>query len=97
MISTISDCTQEPGKCIPVINRNKCEGKEDCKEVCPYNVFTIGILPKEDRSILNFVGKIKGYAHGWKQAFVTNGDDCRACMLCVQKCPEKAITLVKSI
>lgn len=91
------ECNQEPGECIPVINRNKCEGKETCAKVCPYNVFSIGILPKEERSALSLTGKMKGFGHGWKQAFVTNSAACRACRLCIQYCPEKAITLEKNI
>ncbi len=84
---------QEPGVFIPIIDRNKCEGKADCAEVCPYDVFTIGILPKEERGDLTVKGKIKGFAHGWKQALVTNGGACRECGLCVINCPEKAIKL----
>jgi ferredoxin len=33
--------------------------------------------------------------HGWKQAFAVNADACRACGLCVEACPEKAIRLMK--
>jgi Fe-S-cluster-containing hydrogenase component 2 len=34
-----SVCKPEAGKLIPVVNLSKCEGKKDCVEVCPYDVF----------------------------------------------------------
>ncbi len=90
---TTLECKQEPGVFIPVVNRERCEGKAECAAVCPYDVFTIGILPKEGRTSLSFMGKIKGFAHGWKQALVTNSAACRECGECVKYCPDKAITL----
>jgi len=88
-----SNCKNEVGEFEPVINRNKCEGKSDCVEVCPYNVFSIGTLSKDQRKELNFVGKLKGFGHGWKQAFIQDPNVCRACGYCVTACPENAITL----
>ncbi len=90
---TEEDCKKEPGEFQPVIDRNKCEGKSDCVEVCPYNVFTIDVLPKEQRQELNIIGKLKGFSHGWKQAFIQDTNLCRACGYCVTACPESAITL----
>jgi len=78
---------------IPLINRNRCEGKGDCETVCPYNVFSIDVLPKTERTNLNLKGKIKGMVHGWKQAMIVNPDQCHACGYCVNACPEQAITL----
>lgn len=89
-------CKQEAGVFIPIIDMNRCEGKADCIRVCPYDVFEIGVLPAEDRRSLSFKGKIKGFVHGWKQAFAVNQDACRACGLCVAACPEKAIKLSRS-
>lgn len=91
--NSIIECKQAPGVFIPVVNRERCEGKAECAIVCPYDVFTIGISPKESRTGLSFKGKVKGYAHGWKQALVTSGAACRECGECVKYCPEKAITL----
>jgi NAD-dependent dihydropyrimidine dehydrogenase PreA subunit len=87
------ECKHEAGKFKPVIDRNRCEGKEDCVSVCPYQVFTMGTLSSVDRRALTFMGKVKGFAHRWHQAFATNAGDCHACGLCVTACPEQAITL----
>ncbi len=86
-------CKHAPGVFKPVIDRNRCEGKQDCVIVCPYDVFTIGTLPLELRAELSIRGKIKGWAHKWQQAFATNVDACHGCSDCVAACPEKAITL----
>lgn len=89
-----ADCKQE-GLLAPVIDRNRCEGKEDCARVCPYQVFSMGVLPPEQRAALSFTGKLKGFFHGYKQAFAVNADRCHACGLCVTACPEKAIKLAR--
>ena len=87
-------CTRQPGKLMPVIDRNRCEGKGDCVEVCPKDVFVIDEVPKAERSELSWIGKVKRFAHGWKQAFVPFAGACEACGLCLAACPEKAIRLV---
>jgi NAD-dependent dihydropyrimidine dehydrogenase PreA subunit len=92
-----ADCKQEPGVFMPVVNREKCEGKAECAAVCPYNVFDIGILPADELGALSFVGRLKGAAHGWKQAFPVRAEACRACAECVAACPEKAITLKRVV
>lgn len=88
------DC-KEQGLLAPVIDRNRCEGKEDCVQVCPYGVFSMGVLPPEQRTQLSFTGKLKGFFHGYKQAFAVRADQCHACGLCVTACPEKAIKLAR--
>ncbi|HEY5929202.1 MAG TPA: ferredoxin family protein [Burkholderiales bacterium] len=95
-MSAEKDCKQAPGMFMPVIDRNRCEGKEDCVKVCPYDVFTIGKVEPEQRKGLSLRGKLKGYAHRWQQAFATNADACHACGLCVAACPEQAITLTRA-
>jgi 4Fe-4S ferredoxin len=84
---------KERGLLAPVIDRNRCEGKEDCVHVCPYDVFELGVLGREDRSKLSLVGKLKAFAHGGRQAFAVRADLCQACGRCVDACPEHAITL----
>jgi len=91
-----STCKQPPGVMVPVIDRNRCEGKAACVAVCPRNVFTIGILPPGQRSGLSLRGKLKGFGHGWKQAFTPNAAACEACARCVEACPEEAIRLVRA-
>jgi len=81
---------------IPVIDRNRCEGKSDCVRVCQYSVFTVETLPEDQRAGLSFIGKLKGSAHQWQQALLVSPDACHACGLCVQACPERAITLTRA-
>lgn len=87
------DCKQEAGVFVPVVNRGKCEGKAECVAVCPYDVFEIAVVGGEERAALSFAGRLKGMAHGWKQAFPVRAGACHACAKCVASCPEKAITL----
>lgn len=89
-------CRQAPGVMVPVIDRNRCEGKADCVAVCPTKVFVVGVLPKEQRSALSLRGRLKGFGHGWKQAFTPNAAACEACGKCVEACPEQAITLARA-
>lgn len=91
-----SGCRQAPGVMVPVIDRNRCEGKAACVAVCPVKVFAIGMLPPEERSTLSWRGKLKGFGHGWKQAFMPNAAACEACGKCVEACPEEAIRLVRA-
>jgi len=44
------ECKQGAGIFAPIINRNRCEGKEDCVEVCPYDVFEMRKLSPEIRT-----------------------------------------------
>jgi 4Fe-4S ferredoxin len=95
-MTTDTDCKQPPGVVAPEINRGRCEGKEDCDAVCPYDVFDIRVLSKDERRALPFFARLKAAAHGNRQAFATRGDACHACGLCVEACPERAIRLVRS-
>ena len=89
-------CRHPPGVMVPVIDRNRCEGKAACVSVCPTNVFVVGVLPAEQRRELTLMGRLKGFGHGWKQAFTPNAAACEACGKCVDACPEQAITLARA-
>jgi NAD-dependent dihydropyrimidine dehydrogenase PreA subunit len=89
------DCKHEAGVLVPVIDRNRCEGKAECVKVCPVSVFAVGTLPKEQRTDLNLQGKIKGFVHRWQQALLVHPEACMACARCIDACPEDAITLVR--
>ena len=95
-MSSPKECKQEAGAFYPVIDRNRCEGKADCVQVCPVSVFVIATLPKDQRSGLSVTGKLKGFVHKWQQALLINPEACEACGLCVTACPEDAITLSRS-
>jgi NAD-dependent dihydropyrimidine dehydrogenase PreA subunit len=94
-MATAGDCKEDPGTLAPVIDRNRCEGKEDCVEVCPYGVFEIQKLDEKQRAALSFGGRIKSFFHGYKQAFAVKAEACHSCGLCVTACPEKAIKLAR--
>jgi 4Fe-4S ferredoxin len=87
-------CGADAGAYQPVIDRNACEGKRDCVEVCPYGVFEVRRIDDEDFFRLSFLGKLKSQAHGRLSAYTPQANLCQACGLCVVACPEKAITLV---
>ena len=91
-----TECEHEAGTFVPVIDRNRCEGKGECVRVCPVGVFEVNSLPKEMRSTLSIKGKIKGFAHKWQQASLVNAEACEACGLCIDACPEDAITLARA-
>jgi NAD-dependent dihydropyrimidine dehydrogenase PreA subunit len=80
-----------------VIDRNRCEGKAECVRVCPVSVFAVDTLPKKERSALSLKGKLKGFVHKWQQALLVNPGSCEACGLCVEACPEDAITLSRVV
>jgi NAD-dependent dihydropyrimidine dehydrogenase PreA subunit len=87
-------CLAAPAKYFPVIDRNRCEGKGECVRVCPFNVFEVRTIEAEDHDALSFMGRLKSAMHGRKSAYTPNAARCQACGLCVEACPEQAITLV---
>ncbi len=87
-------CSSTSGKFSPHVDRNLCEGKEDCIRVCPFNVFEMGVLSASDRAELSILGKLRAWAHGHRQVFVVNPMECHACNRCLSACPEKALKLV---
>jgi NAD-dependent dihydropyrimidine dehydrogenase PreA subunit len=88
------NCLAEPGLYFPVIDRNRCEGKGACVRVCPHDVFEVRTIEAEDHDLLSFVGRMRNALHGRKTAYTPHASQCQACGLCVEACPEQAITLV---
>jgi 4Fe-4S ferredoxin len=86
-------CKGDAGRVAPVIDRNRCEAKAKCVELCPYAVFEIQPLASSDRAALSMRGRLKAWAHGNRQAYVIRPADCHACQLCIEACPEDAIHL----
>ena len=52
-------CRGQAGRVAPVVDRNRCEAKEDCVRVCLYDVFEIRPLSAADRSALSWLGRVK--------------------------------------
>src|ERR1700739_2462378 len=61
--ATNIECKQEAGVFAPVIDRTRCEGKEDCVQVCPYDVFEMRKLSREDKDALPFAARMKPREH----------------------------------
>jgi 4Fe-4S ferredoxin len=80
-------------KLIPIIDPRRCEGKADCVSACPHAVFEVRALDASERAALPLLSRLKLAIHGGRQAFVVRPEQCAACGLCVQRCPEKAIKL----
>jgi NAD-dependent dihydropyrimidine dehydrogenase PreA subunit len=87
------DCRADRGSYRITVDRNKCEGKGDCVEVCPYGVFDVRRIDEADFARLSWLGKIKSRAHGRQTVYTPKLDACQACGLCVVACPERALTL----
>ncbi len=90
-----AECKQDAGIFAPVIDRTRCEAKEDCVEACPYDVFEVRKLADEDKHAIPLVARVKAWVHGNRQAFAIRADECHACGLCVIACPEHAIKLMR--
>jgi 4Fe-4S ferredoxin len=88
-----AECKHDAGVFQPVINRSRCEGKDDCLRVCPYHVFEVRKVQPEEKEGLGHFARLKLFMHGNRQAFAVRAEDCHGCGLCVAACPERAITL----
>ena len=84
------------GVVVPAMDFNRCEGKGAFLVVCPYDVFKICRIDREDYRSLTFVGRVKNRVHHGTVAYTPNADQCHACGLCLKAWPEQAIKLVKA-
>ena len=69
-------CKAAPAAYTPQINRGRCEGKADCVEVCPYDVFEVRRIDDADFAALGLLGKLKNLAHGRKSAYTPGAARC---------------------
>jgi NAD-dependent dihydropyrimidine dehydrogenase PreA subunit len=86
-------CRSAPGAWRPVVDRSRCEGKRDCVEVCPYDVFEVRRIDDDDYVALGFLTRLKVRAHRMQSAYTPRAAACQACGLCVVACPEHALRL----
>ena len=86
-------CKAPPKGFAPVVDVRRCEGKADCAEVCPYDVFEIGAIDDGVYRALPLGNRLKLWVHGKQIAHTPRADACQACGLCVVACPEHAIEL----
>jgi len=89
-----SQCQPEAGTVLSIIDRNRCDGKQDCVAVCPFDVFAMQRITVLDLAMLPVVPRKAHKLIGKWQAFTIRGEACHACNLCVVACPEDAIRLV---
>ncbi|HEY7915649.1 MAG TPA: 4Fe-4S binding protein [Acidimicrobiales bacterium] len=88
-------CSAPAGTFVPVVDHGRCEGKRDCIDRCPNDVFEVRRIDDGDYRSLGRLARLKVRAHGMLSAYTPNADDCRACGLCVVSCPEQAIVLTR--
>jgi NAD-dependent dihydropyrimidine dehydrogenase PreA subunit len=86
-------CRADPGTYRPRVDRRRCEGKAECVEVCPYDVFEVRAIDEDEYRALPVLSRLKLRVHGKRTAYTPRADACHACGLCVVACPEHAITL----
>lgn len=91
-----AECRAKPGEFVPVVDRARCEGKAECVEVCPFDLFEVRRIDDADFAPLSVFAKLKSLAHGRKTAYTPRASACQACGRCVAACPEKAIKLVRA-
>ena len=90
-----SQCQPEASMLIPIIDRNRCDGKQDCVAVCPFDVFAMQRLTALDLAMFSVPPRKAHKLVGKWQAFTVRAEACHACNLCVVACPENAIRLVR--
>lgn len=90
------NCNAEGGLFVPIVDTNRCKGRHECEEVCPYDVFYVRRMDDDDFAALSVRGKVNSLLHQRRTAYTPNADQCKGCGLCVVACPESAVRLVRS-
>ena len=90
-----SQCEPEAGRLIPIIDRNRCDGQQDCVAVCPFDVFAMQRLTALDLAMFSVPPRKAHKLVGKWQAFTVRSEACHACNLCVVACPENALRLIR--
>src|SRR5215216_7989109 len=67
-------CRAPAGQFVPQVNRNRCEGKSDCAQVCPYDVFEVRRIDDADWRALSVLAKLKVFAHRKQSAYAVRAD-----------------------
>ena len=62
------ECKPGIGQFMPLLDRNRCEGKAACVAVCPVDVFAVQTLSPTQRAEMTLKGRLKGYFLKWQQA-----------------------------
>jgi 4Fe-4S ferredoxin len=92
-VEASANCKFDAGVMRPVVDPSRCEAKGPCVQICPYGVLAVQVVSAEKKATLSLMTRFKLFVHGGRQAFALNQDACHGCGLCVQVCPEQAITL----
>jgi 4Fe-4S ferredoxin len=94
-MANTAECRAKSGEFAPVIDRSRCEGKAECVEVCPYDVFEVRRMEGADFASLRVLAKLKSMVHGRMTAYTPRASACQSCGKCVAACPEDAIRLAR--
>lgn len=77
-----SNCDDEGGKFIFIVNFNSCGVKEDCVVVCFFDLFEMWFIIIEDRVMFNLKGKIKIFFDK-RKVYLMDLSRCYVCGVCV--------------